>query len=320
MVACRMEEAFNTHQPVLLQQVLRQLAIQPDGIYVDATFGRGGHSRAILSHLSPHGKLLAIDQDPQAVAFARSAEAEFSQDPRFSIAHASFAELPMVVAQHHLTGKINGILFDLGISSPQLDEPARGFSFMREGPLDMRMDTSQGISAAEWLATVDEKTLGTVLWRYGEEKHARRIARAILSYREKQPITTTIQLATIIAEAMPRFQKGKHPATRSFQAIRIFINQEMEKLSATLVHVPALLAQGGRLVVISFHSLEDRIVKQFIRGLSRQQEFPKGLPVKQSVIFGNFQSVGRAIRPEAEEVALNPRARSAVLRTGEKLL
>lgn len=316
MAVSRMEENLNHHQPVLLQAALEQLAIQADGIYIDATFGRGGHAAAILAQLNSKGRLFAIDQDPEAVAFARQ---QFSHDSRFHIHHGSFAELTTLAENNYLIGRVNGILFDLGVSSPQLDNPDRGFSFLREGPLDMRMNITQGEDAATWLAGVDEQTLSSVLWRYGEERFARRIARAIVEARTETPILTTKQLAEIIARAIPKWQQGKHPATRSFQAIRIAINQEIESLENALQQSIEILAPQGRLVVISFHSLEDRIVKHFMRDQEQGESLPRHLPIKHVDIEKTFKCLSRAIRPDTRELADNPRARSATLRVGEKL-
>lgn len=317
MVACRMKETFNEHQAVLLAEVIENLAIDPHGVYLDATFGRGGHAQAILSQLSPTGRLLAMDKDPEAVAYARS---HLSHDKRFMIQHGSFADLARFVAQQNLTGKISGILFDLGVSSPQLDDPERGFSFMREGKLDMRMDNSQGMDAAQWIATVDEKELARVLWEYGEERFSRRIAKAIVMTRQEESIITTARLADIIAKAIPAWQKGKHPATRSFQAIRIAVNKELEDLELGLQQSMDVLSVGGRLLVISFHSLEDRIVKHFMQHQERGAEIPADLPIKHVDIEMKFKRLGRAVKPGEKEVATNPRARSAILRIGEKLL
>ncbi len=317
MVACRMKEQFNEHQPVLLTEIIENLQIQPDGIYIDATFGRGGHARAILQKLGQKGRLLTMDKDPEAIAYAHN---HFSNDPRFTIQHGSFAKLSNFIAKQNLIGKINGVLLDLGVSSPQLDDPNRGFSFMRAGKLDMRMDDSEGIDAATWLAKVDEKELATVLWEYGEERFSRRIAKAIVMTRAHTPITTTTQLAEIVAKAIPTWQKGKHPATRSFQAIRIKVNQELNDLEVGLKQAVDVLKVGGRLLVMSFHSLEDRLVKHFMQHQEKGDELPVGLPIKQIDIKVHFKRLGRAIKPGDKEIALNPRARSATLRIGEKLL
>ncbi len=312
-----MNETYNEHQSVLLTEVISHLAIQPNGVYLDATFGRGGHTQAILNHLGPTGRLLALDKDPEAIAYARE---HFSHDKRFTIQHGSFADLADFVATQNCVGKIDGILFDLGVSSPQLNNPDRGFSFKRAGQLDMRMDNSQGIDAATWIAKVDEKELTRVLFEYGEERYARRIARAIVVARQTTPITTTSQLAEIIARAIPVWQKGKDPATRSFQAIRIVINKELEDLELGLTQAIEVLNVKGRLLVICFHSLEDRVVKQFMLRQECGQEIPAGLPIKHADIEMRFKRLGRAIKPSEREINLNPRARSAILRIGEKLL
>lgn len=317
MAACRMKETVNEHQSVLLAEALENLAIQPEGIYVDATFGRGGHAQFILNQLNEKGRLLALDKDPDAVAYAKQ---HFLHDKRFKIHHGSFAELETVLRSYECYGKVNGILFDLGVSSPQLDEAERGFSFMRSGKLDMRMDYSQGIDAATWIASIAEKELANVLWTYGEERFSRRIAKAIVTAREVMPITTTAQLAKIVSEAIPSWEKGKHPATRSFQAIRIAVNHELDELQQGLSQSLGALQVGGRLVVISFHSLEDRIVKQFMHEQTRQDNFPAKMPIKHSHVQPKFKRVGKAIKPHLQEVSGNPRARSAILRVGEKLL
>lgn len=313
-----MNESSHHHIPVLLGEAVDNLIVSPDGIYVDATFGRGSHSQTILDRLSEHGRLIAFDKDPEAVAYAKQ---HFSRDKRFIIFHASFAGMQMVLHEAGILGQVDGILFDLGVSSPQLDNPERGFSFSREGRLDMRMDTTQGIDAMSWLATVDEKELADVLWQYGEEKLSRRIAHAIVVSRAKQPITTTAQLADIIKWATPRAKKpqDKHPATRSFQAIRIAINQELAELQHGLEQAFDALATGGRLCAISFHSLEDRIVKQFIRQYEKGEELPPGLPIKGTGFKPRVKSIGKPIKPSLEEVDHNPRARSAILRVAEKL-
>ena len=316
MVACQMNTNSNYHQPVLLSEGLQALAIQSDGIYVDATFGRGGHASAILQQLGPFGKLFAMDKDLEAIRFANQ---QFASDPRFKIQQGSFAKLAEFLTAEGVLGQVNGILFDLGVSSPQLDNPARGFSFLHDGALDMRMDSSQGLSAAELIATLSETQLATLLWEYGEERYSRRIARAIVIARKEAPITTTTHLANIIAKAHPAWQKGKNPATRSFQAIRIAVNQELVDLSAALSQSLKALKVHGRLVVISFHSLEDRLVKQFMQHQERCDPFPAKLPIKETSISSHFKRLGPAIKPNMQEIASNPRSRSAVLRTGEKL-
>jgi 16S rRNA (cytosine1402-N4)-methyltransferase len=309
---------FNySHQPVLLSETLELLVIDPAGFYIDATFGRGGHSRAILKSLSSEGRLLAFDQDPEAVAFAKQ-DKEF-HDPRFQIVHASFSHLLEQVSLLDWQGKVSGILMDLGVSSPQLDTSERGFSFLREGPLDMRMNPSAGIDAARWLSQVGEKELADVLWQYGEERYSRRIARAIVTERKIHPITTTTQLAEIISKAHPRWEKHKHPATRSFQAIRIFINHELEELETVLSQSLDTLKIGGRLLAITFHSLEDRIVKRFLQQHSGHSSIPRGLPLKADEMGIRCRRVCGPVRPNETEIAQNPRARSATLRVMEKL-
>jgi len=305
-----------SHQPVLIKEVLTGLSIQPGGVYVDGTFGRGGHAGAILAMLGPEGKLLAMDKDPEAV---QSATAQFGGDPRFEIEQGSFAMLGRMVAQQHLQGQVNGLLLDLGVSSPQLDDASRGFSFSEDGPLDMRMDPAHGISAAQWLRDADEQEISRVLKTYGEERFARRIARAIVAARDSQPLTSTRQLAELIAAAVPVREKHKHPATRSFQAIRIFINHELDDVTAVLEQVPAMLAPRGRMAVISFHSLEDRLVKRFIRDEYRGEQPPPQFPLAGMDYCPRLKPVGKAIRATDEEVVANPRARSAVLRIAERL-
>jgi 16S rRNA (cytosine1402-N4)-methyltransferase len=303
------------HKAVLLDESLAALSIQPAGIYVDGTFGRGGHSGAILQQLGPEGRLLAVDKDPEAIASAQ----QFSTDKRFSITRGSFAMLSEVVAEAGLTGKLDGLLLDLGVSSPQLDDAERGFSFSQDGPLDMRMDPEAGQSAAAWLARAEADDIAKVLKEYGEERFAKRIARAIVAAREEQAITTTARLADIVSKANPAWERGKHPATRSFQGIRIYINRELDDLLDCLDQVLPLLAVGGRLVVISFHSLEDRIVKRFIRNLVRGEQFPVGVPVTYDQIKPHLKMIGKATRSGQQELAENIRARSATLRVAEKL-
>jgi len=313
-----MSENF-AHQPVLFGEVLTALAIRPDGIYVDGTFGRGGHAGAILDCLAPQGQLLAIDKDPQAVAAAKD---RFGADSRFSIRQGSFTELGRLVQERDWqtseAGGVDGVLLDLGVSSPQLDDPERGFSFRHDGELDMRMNPEAGQSAAQWLARAEEYDIRRVLREYGEEKFAKRIAYAIVKARMETPICTTRQLATLIAEASPVHEKGKDPATRSFQAIRIFINGELDDLKQCLPQALDVLRPGGRLAVISFHSLEDRIVKRFLRKEARGDDFPPDLPIPQSALSPRVKLVGKAIRASEQEIAANPRARSAVLRVAER--
>jgi 16S rRNA (cytosine1402-N4)-methyltransferase len=308
------EQAF-LHKPVLLEESLEALAIREDGIYIDCTFGRGGHAAAILDRLGKHGRLVALDRDIEAVA---SAAGRFGADARFVIEHASFDRLAEVAEKHGMTGEVDGILLDLGVSSPQLDDAQRGFSFMNDGPLDMRMDTTSGRTAAEWLGEASENEIRDVLRTYGEERFAGRIAHAIVMARQESPLMTTLQLARLIESAVPRREKGKHPATRSFQAIRIRINRELEQLESVLEQALAVLACGGRLVVISFHSLEDRIVKRFFRRHATPPQLPKGVPVMAREEETDLKLVGKSIAPSAQELAANPRARSSRLRIAEK--
>jgi 16S rRNA (cytosine1402-N4)-methyltransferase len=304
------------HVPVLFDEALQALNISASGIYVDGTFGRGGHSGAILRRLGGNGFLLAIDKDPQAVAYA---ETTFGKDERFLIKHGSFAMLRQLAQQSGVAGRVDGILLDLGVSSPQLDDPERGFSFLRDGPLDMRMDTSSGVGAAEWLASAESREIAQVLKDFGDERFSKRIANAIVAARQEEPITTTGQLAAIIEQACPTKERDKHPATRSFQAIRIHINRELDDLKQCLEQSLDVLAAGGRLAVVSFHSLEDRIVKRFIRDCARGDDFPADLPVTQAQLQPKLRTIGKAIYPSDGEIAANPRARSAVLRVAERV-
>ncbi len=316
-----MTEPFQ-HISVLLNESIDGLAIKPDGIYIDGTFGRGGHSRTILSKLGDNGRLYSIDRDPQAIA-----EAGKINDPRFTIIHGPFSGMAQYAERYDLVGKVDGVLLDLGVSSPQLDDAERGFSFMKDGPLDMRMDPTSGIPVSQWLAQADLDDITWVIREFGEDKHARRIAKAIVAYREddeKEPLTRTSQLAKLISEAAPKsFKEKKHPATRSFQAFRIYINSELEEIDTALKGAAKILAPQGRLSVISFHSLEDRMVKRFIRKESKGPEVPHGLPLTEIQIkalgSANLKPVGKAIMPTKEEVELNPRSRSSVLRVAEKL-
>lgn len=306
------------HLPVLCSEVLEQLAIKKDGIYIDCTFGRGGHSQRILAHLGSSGQLLALDQDIEAINSENALT--LRKDNRFTLLHNRFSGLESIAITRGLVGKVDGILIDLGVSSPQLDNPLRGFSFMREGPLDMRMDSNSGISAEQWLASVDEKTLTKVLFEYGEERFARRIAKAIVEKRSELSINSTRQLAELIENAVPVKDKYKHAATRSFQAIRIEVNKELSELKEVLQQSARLLKPQGRLVVISFHSLEDRIVKRFIRDEAGAKYDPGKLPIKEADITkGVLRKVGKAIKPGNQEIVQNPRARSAVLRVAERV-
>ncbi|MFO1423035.1 MAG: 16S rRNA (cytosine(1402)-N(4))-methyltransferase RsmH [Candidatus Competibacteraceae bacterium] len=310
------DSAALPHRPVLLAETLAGLNPRPAGRYLDATFGRGGHAAAILAAIGPEGRLLALDRDPAAEQYAQT---WFSGDSRFTFARSAFGRLAEQVAERGLTGRLDGVLFDLGVSSPQFDDPARGFSFSRNGPLDMRMDPDVGIGAAEWLARVKETELERVLAEWGEERFHRRIARALIAARQRTPITTTAQLAELIAAAVPTREPGQNPATRAFQAIRIAVNDELGELRAALPQAVQALAPGGRLAVISFHSLEDRVVKRFMREQARGREWPLDLPARGGPEGMTLRLVGRAIRPGTAEIAANPRARSAVLRVAERL-
>lgn len=310
------------HISVLLNEAVDALAMKPNGIYVDGTFGRGGHSRLILSQLGENGRLIAFDKDPAAVL-----SGEVIEDKRFCIQHGGFSRMQRIL-QEMGVAKIDGVLLDLGVSSPQLEEISRGFSFRSAGPLDMRMDTSSGQTAAAWLAAVAEDQLEKVIKEYGEERYARQIARAIIVARTRQPIVTTLQLAEIVATVVRPRQRQRenmrHPATRTFQAIRIYLNQELEELSLVLPQCVELLNPGGRLVVISFHSLEDRMVKQFMRTAASADELPRGVPVRerdlQRFSKQKLKLVGKAIRPGEDEVTENVRARSAVMRVAERIV
>jgi 16S rRNA (cytosine1402-N4)-methyltransferase len=311
-----MTDSHSEHLPVLLNETVTGLAVKADGIYVDGTFGRGGHACAILSQLSENGNLLGLDKDPAAITEGLKLA---QQDSRFSIEQCSFSELKMPVNERLWQGKVDGILLDIGVSSPQLDIAERGFSFQKDGPLDMRMNPDVGISAAEWLATAEMDDIATVIKTLGEERYGKRIARAIVETREQSPITTTKQLATLVDKASPSREKNKHPATRTFQAIRIYINNELEDLKAGLEQALDVLAVGGRLAVISFHSLEDRIVKRFFRDQARGDDLPANFPITADQLNPRVRLIGRAIKASAAELALNPRSRSAVLRVVEKI-
>lgn len=299
----------------MMQPAVSALNIKADGLYIDATFGRGGHSRAILASLGPAGRLLAVDQDPDAVAAAATEQG----DARFEVQHSAFSHLADMAAERGYKGAVDGVLFDLGVSSPQLDNAERGFSFMRDGPLDMRMNPGKGLSAAQWINIAKEKDIADVLYQFGEERHSRRMARRIVEFRENNLIYTTNQLAEIVKEAHPSWERDKHPATRAFQAIRIHINKEFDELQEGLVQALDLLAVGGRLVVISFHSLEDRIVKKFIAMQTKGDSYPRDLPVSQDQMNPRLRAIGKAIKPDYAEVQRNPRARSAVMRIAEKI-
>ena len=311
-----MTETTTAHTTVLLHEAVDALVIDPDGFYVDGTFGRGGHAAELLSKLSPQGSVVAIDKDPQAIA---EGQVRFSEDTRLQLVHGTFADLSEIVAQMGKTGELSGVLLDLGVSSPQIDQAERGFSFMRDGPLDMRMDTSKGLSAAEWIASADEQEIARVIKEYGEERFARRMASAVVKEREKTPITRTVQLAGILAAAHPAWERGRHPATKAFQAIRIFINRELDDLEALLAQIIDTLKVGGRLVVISFHSLEDRRVKRFIRDQEQGIKLPKNLPIRDVDRGVRLIKVGKAVKPAVSEVDGNVRSRSAVMRTAERV-
>lgn len=304
------------HKPVLMQEVMQGLRVIPQGTYIDCTFGRGGHSQAILNALNENGRLIAIDKDLTAIAHGQT---HFVSEPRLHLVHGSFSQIGSIAKALGIAGQVNGILMDLGVSSPQLDDPTRGFSFMQQGPLDMRMDVTQTLNAEVFVNHAKESDMIRVFKEYGEERFAGRIARAIIRAREVSPIRTTHELAEIVKEANPKWEKHKHPATRVFQAIRIHVNRELEDLETGLKQCVDTLAPGGRLAVISFHSLEDRLVKQFMRKQERGEQPPPGVPIKASAIVKTFRCVGKAIQPSDVEVEQNSRARSAILRIGEKL-
>ena len=311
-----MTDSPSEHLPVLLNEAVTALAIKSDGNYVDGTFGRGGHARQLLAELSEQGRLLGLDKDPAAILEGQKLA---QQDLRFSIEQCSFSELATVVNTRLWQGKVDGILLDIGVSSPQLDEANRGFSFQKDGPLDMRMNPDAGISAAEWLAVAGADEIATVLKTLGEERFGKRIARMIVETRDESPLTTTKQLATLIEKASPTREKHKHPATRSFQAIRIYINNELEDLKIALEQALEVLAIGGRLVVISFHSLEDRIVKRFFRDQALGDDLPSNFPVTADQLNPRVKIIGKPIKASEQELMTNPRSRSAVLRVIEKI-
>ncbi|MGB5282585.1 MAG: 16S rRNA (cytosine(1402)-N(4))-methyltransferase RsmH [Arenicellales bacterium] len=306
--------AEQPHRPVLLEEVVEAMNIREDGYYLDATAGRGGHVAAILGQLGTSGRILAIDRDPQAVAAVTE---RFSGDPRVTVKQANFSSLASVVEHGEC---FNGILFDFGVSSPQLDDATRGFSFMQDGPLDMRMNPTDHPSAAEWLATAEQHEIRDVLRRFGEERHAHRIAWAIVDARAEMPIETTAQLVAVIKQVVPAREQGKHPATKSFQAIRIRINKELEEISDVLPVALNALCDGGRLLAISFHSLEDRIVKRFMRDEARGDDLPKEIPIRDADRTPSLRLVGKPVRASANEVDQNPRARSAILRVAERVI
>ena len=302
------------HHPVLLEEAVSSLKVRGDGIYLDATFGRGGHSRAIMAGLNEQGRLFTLDKDPQAIAAGME---EWSEDPRFSIVQGSFAEMDRMVQEWGIERNLDGILLDLGVSSPQLDDPDRGFSFRKGGPLDMRMDPTKGVSAAEWLSDAPEREMSRVFWEFGEERHARRIARSIVKVRQQQCLETTTQLAELIENTIGKREK-KHPATRCFQAIRIFVNNELGDLVAGLDAAIRQLRPGGRLVAISFHSLEDRLVKRTFREAVRPGKVRRNIP-EHPDWSPSLKLIGKAMRPSENEISANPRARSAIMRVAEKV-
>ena len=302
------------HHPVLLEEAVSSLSVRGDGIYLDGTFGRGGHSRAIMAQLTEQGRLFTLDKDPQAIAAGLE---EWSQDPRFSIVQGSFAEMDRLVQEWGIERNLDGILLDLGVSSPQLDDPERGFSFSRGGPLDMRMNPTTGVSAADWLREAPEREITRVFWEFGEERHARRIARSIVKVRQQQSLETTTQLADLIEKTIGKREK-KHPATRCFQAIRIFVNNELGDLTEGLKAAIGVLRPGGRLVVISFHSLEDRLVKRTFREAARPGKVRRNIPAHPDW-SPSLKLIGKAIRPSEQEISANPRARSAIMRVAEKV-
>ena len=302
------------HQPVLLEEAVSSLRIRGDGIYLDGTFGRGGHSRAIMARLTEKGRLFTLDKDPQAVMAGIK---EWSDEPRFSILQSSFAEIDRMTREWQIERNLDGILLDLGVSSPQLDDPGRGFSFRKDGPLDMRMDPTKGVSAGTWLARTSEREMSRVFWEFGEERHARRIARSIVKARQQQSLETTTQLAELIEMTIGNREK-KHPATRCFQAIRMAVNNELGDLTSGLEAAIRQLRAGGRLVTISFHSLEDRLVKRMLRGAVRPVMVGRNIP-EHPDWSPRLKLIGKAMRPSEQEISANPRARSAVMRVAEKL-
>jgi len=307
-----------THQPVLFQQVIDLMNIKSDGVYVDGTFGRGGHAAAILAQLNENGRLLVMDKDPEAIAYAQE---QYADDARVTIIHDDYSQMAERVEQLGLKQLVDGVLLDLGVSSPQLDDAERGFSFQKNGPLDMRMNPQQGMSAAEWLMTAKEKEISDVLWQLGEERFSRRIAKKIVEFRQQQVIADTSTLVGIISDCVPSHKEKKHPATRSFQAIRMKVNQELDHIHQVLDGVFDVLNIGGRLLVISFHSLEDRLIKRYFKKHSTPPVLPRGLPVRESDIQVSvrFRNIGKAIKATAEEIKQNTRSRSAILRIAERV-
>ena len=307
-----------SHKPVLFQQVIDLMKIKPDGIYIDGTFGRGGHAVAILSQLNENGRLLVMDKDPEAIDYAKQLLAD---DARVTIIHDDYGQMAECIEQLGLKQLVDGVLLDLGVSSPQLDDAQRGFSFQNNGPLDMRMNPDQGMSAAEWIMTAKEKEISDVLWQLGEERFSRRIAKKIIEARQQLPITDTATLVNIISDCVPAYKEKKHPATRSFQAIRMKVNQELDHIHQVLDGIFDVLKIGGQILVISFHSLEDRLVKRFIKKHSTPPAIPKGLPIRESdlQVTVRLRNIGKAVKATAEEIKQNTRSRSAILRIAERL-
>lgn len=313
-----MSDAILSHQPVLLHEVIEAMQVRPDGVYVDGTFGRGGHANAILALLGERGRLILMDKDPDAIAWART---NLSGDERVTIIHDDYSQMADHIEALGLSQMVDGVLLDLGVSSPQLDADQRGFSFQRQGPLDMRMDTSRGESAADWINRADEKEIADTLWRLGEERFSRRIARRIVEYRQEAPILDTATLAQIIRDCIPASKEKKHPATRSFQAIRMKINRELEHLGEALNGLFEVLKIGGKALVISFHSLEDRLVKRFFKQHASLPSTPRGLPIREDELRAGIRlkTIGKAVRARSEEIQANPRSRSATLRIVERI-
>ncbi len=309
--------AESFHETVLMQEAVAALSIQDSGIYIDATFGRGGHSRLILERLGAKGRLIVFDKDPDSIEVALKLK---QKDSRLDVVHAAFSELESRLTDMGIKGAVDGIVFDLGVSSPQLDNAERGFSFLRDGPLDMRMNPGSGRSAAQWINSAAEHEIAKVLYQYGEERHSRRMARRVVLERAEKPISTTAELAKIIKDANPAWERNKHPATRAFQGIRLFINDELGELEQGLQQALGVLKMGGRLVAISFHSLEDRMVKKFIALQTKGDSFPRDLPIPQNLLNPTLKPVGKRIKAGSEELARNPRARSAVMRVAEKIV
>lgn len=306
---------MSEHITVLLHEAVDALVQDPDGLYIDCTFGRGGHSRLILQKLSENGRLIGIDKDPRAIASGNELAAE---DSRFQVCHGSFADMPLWIANHSGGKPVAGVLMDLGVSSPQLDEAERGFSFMKDGPLDMRMNTSVGQTAQEWIATASEEEIANVFYEFGEERCSRRLAKAIVMRRVNEPFERTLDLAQVIKDAHPKWEKNKHPATRAFQGMRIYLNNELGDLTNGLQSATDILAKSGRLVVISFHSLEDRMVKLFIRDKEKGPQLPAHIPVMNDHFQMVLKHVGKAVKASKEEVEANVRSRSAIMRIAEK--